>query len=298
MGAAVNVTTDLADLEARLRRHVETLARQPRVPGSAQHREAADYIRGHLGQAGFEVDNAPFSAGGSGINLLTRPVPVGESLPLFIVGAHYDSIPGSAGADDNASAVSALLELARLLGPVHASEGSFAARLQLVAYDLEEWGLVGSTVHSRDLHRAGVRLSGMISLEMLGYTDQRPGSQRLPPHLAGIYPDVGNFIGIVGNETSRGLLQSVTQAMKSVEGLPVESLAVPGDGRTLPETRLSDHSSFWDQGYAALMITDTSFFRNPHYHQESDRPETLDYPFLAKVTLGVARAVATLWVGR
>jgi len=215
-------------------------------------------------------------------------------LPLLIVGAHYDSIPGSPGADDNASAVAALLELARWIGPRLRSGGPYRARLQLVAYDLEEDGLIGSFVHSGVLERAGTLLHGMIALEMLGYTDSRPGSQGLPPPLAPLYPDVGNFIGVVGNDASRGLLQFVTEAMKGVPGLPVEFLAVPGTGFILGETRRSDHASFWDRGYPALMITDTSFFRNPHYHQASDTPETLDYLFLARVTIGVCEAVQRL----
>jgi Zn-dependent M28 family amino/carboxypeptidase len=215
-------------------------------------------------------------------------------LPLVLIGAHYDSVPDSPGADDNGSAVAALLELARFAGHAARSGGPCHARLQLAAYDLEEYGLVGSFVHSRDLQRANTLLRGMISLEMLAYTDQRPGSQRLPPHLAHLYPDVANFIGIVGNEASRGLLQVVTAAMKSVAGLPVQFLAVPGDGTILYETRLSDHASFWDAGFPGLMITDTSFFRNPHYHQASDTPETLDYQFLAKVTAGVCEAALHL----
>src|ERR1700686_3889381 len=131
----------------------------------------------------------------------------------------------------------------------------------------------------------------MISLEMLGYTDHRPGSQQLPPHLKGLYPDVGDFIGVVGNEASRGLVETMTAGLRSIDGLPVQSLAVPGDGMLVPATRLSDHASFWDRGLPALMVTDTSFFRNPHYNQPSDAPATLDYPFLAMVTAGVCAAV-------
>jgi Zn-dependent M28 family amino/carboxypeptidase len=286
---------DFRELEERLRQHVAELAQTPRVPGSAEHRRAAEYIRAHLGEAGFPVRDMQFNeAGFTGVNLLADPTPHAPNLPLLIVGAHYDSIPSSPGADDNASAVAALLEGARLLQPLLASGERSAVALQLVAYDLEEWGLIGSFLHSRDLHRSGTPVRGMISLEMLGYTDHEPGSQRLPPHLARFYPDVGNFIGVVGNQASQQLLQAVAGAMKTIDGLPVEHLAVPGDGRMLAETRLSDHSSFWDRGYKALMITDTSFFRNPHYHQASDRPETLDYPFLARVTAGVARAVAAI----
>jgi Zn-dependent M28 family amino/carboxypeptidase len=275
---------------ARLEAHVRRLAAGPRAPGSAAHRDAADYIRRHLQLAGFIVEDHPFrEAGLAGLNLLTRPVPESDDLPLLIVGAHYDSVADSPGADDNASAVAALLELAAWIGPGRPSPPR--CRLQLVAYDLEEYGLVGSFIHSRDVQQAGTRLRGMISLEMLGYTDPRPGSQRLPPHLVGRYPDTGNFIGVCANEAARDLLQGVVAGMKSVGELPVEYIAVPGRGEMLYEVRLSDHSSFWDRDYPALMVTDTSFFRNPHYHQPSDTPETLDYPFLAKVTAGVCAAV-------
>jgi Zn-dependent M28 family amino/carboxypeptidase len=166
--------------------------------------------------------------------------------------------------------------------------------LLLAAYDLEEAGIVGSSFHARALRKGGVDVHGMISLEMLGYTDHRPGSQNLPPELSHLYPDVGNFIGVCGNERSQALVQTTTAGLKSVPGLPVEFIVVPGSGALLPEVRLSDHSAFWDEGFQALMITDTSFFRNPHYHEASDTPETLDYPFLAKVTAGVCEAVRRL----
>jgi Zn-dependent M28 family amino/carboxypeptidase len=286
---------DLDQLEKRLRGHVETLAAAPRAPGSREHRRAADYIRDHLQQCDFAVREAVHREGEmSCTNLLTEPLSGRPELPLVIIGAHYDSVPGSPGADDNASAVAALLELARWVGPRLQGNGAFQARLQLAAYDLEEYGLVGSYLHSREVQQAGMAVRGMVSLEMLAYTDQRPGSQRLPPHLAHLYPKVANFIGVVGNESSRGLLQVMTDGLRGVAGLPVEFIAVPGAGTVLPETRLSDHASFWDRGYPALMITDTSFFRNPHYHQASDAPQTLDYPFLAKVTAGVCDAVSRL----
>jgi Zn-dependent M28 family amino/carboxypeptidase len=284
---------DLAELEARLRQHVAKLARTPRIPGSQEHQQAAIYIRNHLEEAGFTVAETPLlGAGLTGTNLLTESSDA--DLPLFIMGAHYDTIPGSPGADDNASGVAALLELARLVGPVLQASQPRTARLQLVAYDLEEYGLLGSYTQSELLKEAAVSVRGMISLEMLGYTDQRPNSQRLPPELSRLYPHVGNFIGVCGNDASLGLVQMLTQALKGINGLPVEALAVPGNGEMLPETRLSDHSSFWDHGYQALMLTDTSFFRNPHYHQASDTPETLDYAFLARVTAGLLQAVPDL----
>ena len=267
-----------------LRDHVARIAGQPRPPGSAAHAATRAYVRSGLEQAGFTVEEEPTPEGG--INLLTRPSADADR-PLFILGAHYDSITTSPGADDNASAVAALLELARVIGP--AADGS--ARLQLVAYDLEEFGLLGSAHHARRLRTSRAAVRGMISLEMLGYCAHGPGSQHLPPVLVGRYPDVGDFIGVVGNGPAAGLVETVVAAMRTVPGLPVEAMVVPDDGRLLPETRLSDHSSFWDHGYPALMITDTSFYRNPHYHRPTDTPDTLDYDFLARVTRGAIEAV-------
>jgi aminopeptidase YwaD len=284
---------DLTDLERRLRSHVAALAATPRPPGSAAHRAAREYVRAHLAGAGFTVREDAYGAAAAvpGFNLLTAPLPDDPGLPLVVVGAHYDSLPGTPGADDNASAVAALLETAARLGPALAAGGPWAARLQLAAYDQEETGLLGSRHHAGRLDGP---LRAMLSLEMLGYTDRRPGGQRLPPQLAGLYPDVGDFIGVVGNEASRHLVGAVALALRRVEGLPVEALAVPGDGSALPDSRRSDHAAFWDRGLPALMVTDTSFLRNPHYHQATDTPDTLDYPFLARVTAGLRLAVEGL----
>lgn len=282
----------LDSLADRLRHHVQELAATPRPPRSPAHRRAVEYIRTWFQVAGFTVDEQEFELTGiDGLNLLTRPLPEHSPLPLVIVGAHYDSIPHSPGADDNASGVAALLELAAWLGPRLSEAPSWNARLLLAAYDLEEYGLLGSQHHSEEV---GGVVRGMISLEMLGYTDSRPGSQKLPAHLAPLYPDVGNFIGIVGNQASRRFLEEATAGLRAVQDLHVESLIVPGKGEMLPESRLSDHASYWDAGQPALMITDTSFFRNPHYHQTSDTPATLDYAFLARVTHGVCLAVHRL----
>ncbi len=281
-------------LAADLRDHVRHLAGSPRPPGSPEHQQARAYIRGHLQHAGFTVQEKleRFDTGIDAINLLTEPLPAVDHLPLLIVGAHYDSIAYSPGADDNASAVAALLELARWLQPRLArADLPFHARVQLVAYDLEEYGLIGSYAHARDLQRAGTTVAGMLSLEMLGYCDPAPGSQGLPPFLHGLYPDVGNFIGVVGNEPSAPLVTQIARGLQTLPGLPVETMVVPDDGESLPQTRLSDHSSFWDHGFPALMVTDTSFFRNPHYHEPSDTPETLDYVFLSRVTQGICAAV-------
>ena len=280
------------ELERKLLRHVEELAAIPRPPGSPAHRQARDYLRSHLRSAGFTVADDAFAAPlAEGVNLVTAPVPDRPELPLVIVGAHYDSRPETPGADDNASALAALLELAAWLGPRLGDAGHWAARLQLVAYDREEDGLLGSQRHSTTF--AGT-LRGMISLEMLGFTDRNPGGQRLSAALKGLYPDVGDFIAVVGNQSSASLIEAMARSLRRVEHLPVETLAVPNKGEALPDSRRSDHAAFWDRGLPALMLTDTSFLRNPHYHQPTDTANTLDYPFLARVTAGVCLAVEDL----
>ena len=275
--------------------HLSELTHEPRTPLSAGHGQARRHITETFQQAALDVEQRRFEGPGfDGFNILTKPIPERDELPLLVVGAHYDSVPGSPGADDNASGVAALLALADHVHRQRESMGNWTCRLQLAAYDLEEYGILGSWVHARELKKAGVRMRGMIALEMLAYTDHRPGSQRLPPHLAGIYPDIGNFIGLCGNEASRDFVQLLETGMRSIDGLPVESLLVPGAGEAIAEVRLSDHSSFWDVGYPALMITDTSFFRNPHYHRETDTVETLDLGFLERVTKGLVAGVERL----
>jgi hypothetical protein len=145
---------NFAELEARLRNHVQRLAAGPRTPDSRQHREAADYIRDSFRESGFRVEGHAFDeAGLRGLNLLTGSSPNRRDLPLIIIGAHYDSVPGSPGADDNASAVAALLELARWIGPRLSSGEISQVGLLLAAYDLEEYGLLGSFFHSRSVQK-------------------------------------------------------------------------------------------------------------------------------------------------
>ncbi len=283
----------------RLRRHVVRLAARPRPGGSRELEAARDYFIDCFEAAGWSLERHRFVAecdGDSrleGVNLVARhrqhPVTDG---PRFCVGAHLDSRPDSPGADDNASAVAALLELARLLPKDWPSRPQL--ELELVAFDLEENGMLGGSEHARLMKSGGIDLRGMVSLEMLGYCDQRPNSQTLPEPLVGLYPDTGNFIAIIGNQNSGELIERFRGGMQRAEELPVECLQVPANGESLQATRLSDHSPFWDAGYSALMITDTSFLRNPHYHLPSDTPDTLDMPFLKRVSQGCFEAVRML----
>ncbi len=156
--------------------------------------------------------------------------------------------------------------------------------------------MVGSQEHAAALHAAGARLRGMISLEMIAYVDPSPRSQRYPPGLGIGRRKIGDFISVVGDTASKGLVKAVGAALEEGGGLPVETLSLPASAALLVGATLSDHSSFWRRGYPAVMVGDTAFYRNPHYHLPTDALETLSLPFLSKVTRGVARFLETIGV--
>ena len=207
---------------------------------------------------------------------------------VVILGAHYDTVQGSPGADDNASALAVLLEVGRNIEKV-----PLGTTLKLIAFALEEYGYVGSLRYAERAKKEGEKILGMISLEMVGFTGPR---QDYPFYLdPKQYPPVGDFIGIVGNEGSKALLEAVRRAFKTqIPQLPSEFLLVPGKGEGMDEVRLSDHSPFWDLGFPALLVTDTAFLRNPNYHLPSDTMETLDFEFMRKVAVGIYYAVVEL----
>ncbi|MEX0704162.1 MAG: M28 family peptidase [Planctomycetales bacterium] len=281
---------------ARLEAHVAQLTRSVRPAESPALAAARRYVARQFEEGGWRVERHAFSPTTEfgtklrGENLVARhPAFRAGSDAWFCIGAHVDSLPDSPGADDNASAVAALLEIARLLPDVWPADAR--VNVELVAFDLEENGMLGGAEHVRLMKSGDVDLRGMVSLEMLGYCSDEPNSQMLPRSLIGMYPDVGNFIAVIGNQNSRALLERFSGGMRRAEGLPVETLAVPENGNLLQATRLSDHSPFWDAGYPALMITDTSFLRNPHYHMPSDTLDTLDLDFLRRVAQGCLEGV-------
>lgn len=278
--------------------HLEWLASVPRFAESDRLEECRQYCETELKKSGWAVRRQRFEASDSmlqsriGFNLVAQreqAAVANHSRPVFILGAHLDSCEGTPGADDNASAVAVLLEVAHVLGEsVFRDESSGTGiDLELVVFDLEEHGMLGGAFHAATCKQQQRMVCGMVSLEMLGFCSHEPGSQRLPQGLEGLYPDVGNFIAVVGNQNSTSLIEHFHDAFRSVESLPCQKLQVPQNGLPLMATRLSDHSPYWDEGFAALMVTDTSFLRNPHYHQASDTPETLDREFLEKVSNGV-----------
>jgi len=206
----------------------------------------------------------------------------------YVVGAHYDSVEGTVGADDNASAIAVQLELARSLKTLQ-STADLNLTVTLVSFALEEPPIfmtpgMGSRVYVADARSRGEKIDGMICLEMVGYTCREAGCQSYPfPLMFMNYPKEGNFIGIVGNYGSRTLTRSLFQAFQKNASLPAVPLTIPFNGWLMPAVRLSDHASFWDNGYKAVMITDSAFYRNPYYHTRADTMEKLDYQFMSEV---------------
>ena len=282
----MDIRVDVQSLRQRLQ-----LIVGERSPFSGQRHLTAveNYIEKELAGFGLKVESDSFfHRGRSFHNILARLGPQ-SGAGLVILGAHFDSVAGTPGADDNASGVAVLLEAARIL-----SQLRLRSQVLFSAFNLEELNMVGSAHLAKQLKAAGTKIQAMISLEMIGYTDHKPGSQRYPLGLKWFYPDRGDFIGAIGNWNSGSLLRGFAGQMRRVKGLKVETLSVPGNGALIPAVRLSDHAPFWDLGYPALMITDTSFYRNPHYHGSSDTLETLDIDFMAKVCEGVILGVLAL----
>ncbi|MEG4007944.1 M20/M25/M40 family metallo-hydrolase [Microcoleus sp. Pol11C1] len=237
--------------------------------------------------SGGKQEESPQASGGKQDNLGLEKQ-INKRLPPIVIGAHYDTVPGSPGADDNATGVAVLLELARDI-----ASGPLKYPVQLVAFDMEEYGCLGSSHHAAKYKQQQESIRLMISLEMLGYCNHNPNSQSYPAGLKYFYPNSGNFIALIGNlRTVPDLINLSGKIRKS--GQPCEWLPVPNRGLIVPDTRRSDHVPFWDNGYPAIMVTDTANMRNPHYHRESDRIETVDLDFLAGVCQGLVQGIRHL----
>lgn len=285
---------------ARLKIHVDALAtkigeRNFSRPTALE--SAARYIESELRTAGYDVISSCYSVQANGSVAWTRNIEVhvaGESkdAPLLIVGAHYDTASETPGADDNASGVSALLELARRLKGERR-----AAEIRLVAFGTEEppyFGTadMGSARYVQSLDLSGRNLIGMVSLECLGFFHELPNSQKYPPILGWFYPDKANFIGFVSNIASRQLLGQFKEAYRASERTPAVFAALP---QYLVSTiTLSDQVAFWSRGHPAIMVSDTAFLRNSSYHQTSDRSDRIDYERFAEVVEGLDQAIGVV----
>lgn len=278
----------------RLKEYVVTLS-QDLVPRNSEHPSGLDrtasYIHEQFEKFTNKVEEQPFSTD----YFQTRNVRAffgPKTDERIVIGAHYDVAGPYPGADDNASGVSGLLELARIL-----EDGDFSLMVELVSYPLEEppyfyTRKMGSFVHANSLKEKGVKVRAMLALEMIGYFKDEPGSQTYPLFLLRpFYPSKGNFIAVVGKMFQRKIVKTVCKTMREATPLPVESINAP---RLLPGITLSDHLNYWWAGYQAAMITDTAFYRNPNYHTARDTADTLDYKRMAQVVDGVRAAIDAL----
>jgi len=268
-----------------IKKHINRLAVDigPRpVTNELSIKKTENYITNYFKNIGLQVQLQQYKYGNYDItNIITGSQENLLSSKYYVIGAHYDSVPETYGADDNASGIAVLLELAR-----YTMQEKISLPVRFVAFTAEEpptfsTHYQGSKVFVKSALENKDEILGAIILEMVGYTSNE---QAYPLVLKWMgYPSKGNFIGIVGNRKSKKFGQSIFQSFKKNEQLPVETLFVPFNGRILPDTRLSDHSPFWDAGLSAVMITDTAFFRNPNYHTPKDTFDTLDYFFMAEL---------------
>lgn len=285
-----------AEVEGRLREDVDALAVQvgERHMGRPAALGAAEtWVTARLAEAGYAPGRQAFAVGTLEVANVEAVLP-GRTAEILVVGAHYDSAWGTPGADDNASGVAALLELARRL-----SGRSFRRTVRLVSWVNEEppcfqCDTMGSRVHALSLAAAGAEVAGALSIESVGYYSDAPETQEWPLGLGLVYGDRGNAVEFVGNLRSRALVRRSVKVFRESVRFPVLGGAVPS---FVTGVSWSDHWSYWEEGWPAVMVTDSPPFRNPHYHQRTDLPETLAFDRLAVVVDGLEAVVADLAEG-
>lgn len=283
----------------RIRRHIRALeeVRHPVAAPEALER-AACYVAAHLSTLGYEPSEHNFQDNGRLFRnvIATRRGLCTPQERVFLL-AHYDTVAGSPGADDNASGVAVMLEAATLLARL-----GFERTIQFIGATLEEnehedchgSGLRGSRALAAHARENGWNIEGVVVLESVAYAGDT-AVQAVPPGVPIPVPEAGNFIAVVGNGRSNELVAGFSRAIEQQRiDLPHVCLAVPGNGETLPDTRRSDHAPFWDEGYRAIMVTDTTNFRNPHYHRPTDTLGTLNLEFAAKVCAAAAGLVSDM----
>jgi Zn-dependent M28 family amino/carboxypeptidase len=251
---------------------------------------AADWIEAGFSAAGLATERQEYQVPDCTCCNLAAEIR-GPTREIVIVGAHYDTVLGSPGANDNASGVAATLSLARRLAGLKTCR-----TLRFVAFVNEEKPYahtkqMGSRVYARRCRERSENVTAMLSLETIGYYDDTPGSQKYPPPLGLLYPSTGNFVAFIGNMASRDLVRRVVVTFRKVERFPSEGGAFPA---LVPRIGDSDHASFWKEGYPALMVTDTANFRYPYYHMPQDTIDKIDFERLARVVRGLAKVVEEL----
>ena len=288
-GGLPPLTPKETELASALRQDVEELAVRIGIRNTLAHdalSRSADWVEGRLKAVGYSVSRQTFEVSGKAHHNVEAEIAGGPE--IVVVGAHYDSVIGCPGANDNGSGTAALLALAKALS------GSKPERtLRFVAFCNEEpphfmTDTMGSMVYAKRCRERGERIVAMLSIETIGYYSDEKGSQEYPFPLSSFYPSEGNFIAFVGNISSRALAREAIASFRKRVKFPSEGAALPG---WMPGVGWSDHWSFWKQGYPAIMITDTAPFRYPHYHTTEDTPDKIDYDRFARVTAGVELVV-------
>jgi hypothetical protein len=275
------------ELAARLKAHVVAIASEEHnVAHPAALERSARYLESVLGRDGFAVARQEFDAGGVKVRNLEVVIGDAGAPDAVVIGAHYDSVRGAVGANDNGSGAAAVVELARALRSFRPRPG---VELRLVLYVNEEmpWfgtPAMGSLVHADALASAGKRVIAMLSLETIGYYSDAPGSQLYPAPFSALYPDAGNFIGFVGNWRSRALVRRCVESFRRHAAFPSEGGAFPD---IVKDAGRSDHWAYWRHGWPGLMVTDTANFRYPYYHTLADTPDKIDYERMARVVRGI-----------
>ncbi|MEO5721708.1 MAG: M28 family peptidase [Chthoniobacterales bacterium] len=292
-GTPPPLTSEESVLRSELQADVQWLAGEVgerNVEHYSQLSTAADFIAESFTRAGLTPRREGYDVAGRRCENIEGQID-GASPEILVLGAHYDSVLGSPGANDNGSGVASLLALARRF----AAGPRPKQTLRFVAFANEEPGHfqtheMGSWVYAHGCRTRGDKIAGMISLETVGYFSNVPGSQKFPMFgLRLFYPDAGNFIAFVSNVSSRRLLRETLGSFRRHASLPSEGAALPGN---VPGVGWSDHWAFWQHGYPAIMITDTAPFRYPHYHARSDTPEKLDYDAMARLVSALQKTIA------
>ena len=294
-GALPALTVDEKIVESNLRKTVNYIAGsigERNVIAYQSLEKTAQFIETSFRTMGYSVQSQEYTVQMRKVRNLIAEIPgAGKPDEIVVIGAHYDTVADCPGADDNTSGVAGLLELARLLRNSHPER-----TVRFVAFVNEEppWFQtqdMGSLVYAKELKRRGADVVAAISLETIGMYSDEEGSQQYPAGMGSIYPKKGDFIAFVGYVASADLVRKSVAAFRRSVKFPVEGAAVPG---AITGVSWSDHWSFWEQGYPAMMITDTAPFRNPNYHRPSDTPDTLDYDRMARVVSGMKGVIEDL----
>jgi Zn-dependent M28 family amino/carboxypeptidase len=294
-GPLPTLTDEQRTLAQELHSHVQMLAGQIGERNVFHHDRlvmAADYIRETLAGAGYEVRLQPYEVAGKICENIEAEVRGGKRPDdIIVIGAHYDSVQGSPGANDNASGVAATLALARAF-----AETTPARTLRFVSFANEEPPLfqtehMGSRVYAMRSRERGENIVLMLSLETIGYYSDEPGSQHLLFPLSLIYPSTGNFIAFVSNSENGFLVRQLVGSFRQQARFPSEGGALWG---LIPGVGWSDHWAFWKEGYPAVMVTDTAPFRYPAYHSPADRPELVQYERMSRVVSGLQAVIVEM----